>query len=676
MFLKQHLLPAILFLLLGLRVDPLIVNSLADYANPAAGIVTLRSAFENAASGDTITFDERLDGKTIQLSLIGEPHSILKGEVMGMREEPSGLVSYLVGYFDRDYGASSLYARKNLIIDASALPNGVTIEWTGQSASHARVMCIYGDLTLKNVTIRGGSSVAHNISATNAEQPWSLARGGGLAVWGTLQLENSEVSNNHCISQDPLESRDRGAFGGGVYADIVEIHNSVIGGNSVTGPGAAGGGVYSVGGAETEKNTSKIEQSVITGNRISGLFTYGGGVFSDGGGIGNAKYLEVTNSTIVGNLVEPLGYLPQFLLGMGYWRGGGIYVSNGFLTIQSSTIVENEVYGYQRTDDLGKSNLAGGVAATIGNAHAVEEMVVGQSILAGNTVTELNFTGDPSVTYQQDIFSGSLFQFKSYGYNRIGVLDFSQILVPVGVVGWKSLARKHFPQAGDAANILLQDVIGGKTTSSSILSVGVNSASPAVLYYQPADGVIDQIPQSYFVDQHYLEYSNSGAGINNFLEILLGRLETTYNLTGFKEAFQNDFENFLASIDTDAKTAGIQPYTDPDGIPILTLADTQWFGPVATWPSEISNYSYIQFWHRLDTALKEQSIPGMGDEGLNDARWMALFSEGVLVENTAITMYVLPEPRVINLPVKDQLGNDRSSETHGDIGSIESSAVR
>ena len=100
------------------------------------------------------------------------------------------------------------------------------------------------------------------------------------------------------------------------------------------------------------------------------------------------------------------------MLATGYWRGGGVYMSNGYLRIKASTIVENETYGVPRTDSLDRPNLAGGVAATIGNAHAVEDLMIGHSIVAGNTVHEVG--GD---TYDQDVFTGSLFYFISLGYN-------------------------------------------------------------------------------------------------------------------------------------------------------------------------------------------------------------------------------------------------------------------
>ena len=116
----------------------IVINSLEDVVNPPDGTVTLRSALAEAASGQSIVFDESLDGGTIELSIVGEEHTILKGEVMGMRDTPSGPVSYLIGYFDRDYGKSALYARKNVVIDASPLPSGITLSWAGGPGDPAR----------------------------------------------------------------------------------------------------------------------------------------------------------------------------------------------------------------------------------------------------------------------------------------------------------------------------------------------------------------------------------------------------------------------------------------------------------------------------------------------------------------------------------------------------------
>ena len=660
----------------------IVVNSIEDIQDPPDGTVTLRSALARAASGQTIVFDENLDGGTIELSIIGEDLTILKGEVMGMRMEPSGPVSYLIGYFERDYGRSALYARKDVVIDASDLPAGITLSWVGGSDKDARVLAVYGNLTMKNIAVTGGRSITEDISASNPDQPWTLGRGGGVAVWGVAHLQKCKLYDNYCQG-DFDSSRDRGAFGGGLYANIVILEDCIISGNTVLGGGAAGGGVYSVGGADSVYGVSTIRRSTISGNRISALFTYGGGVYSDGGGIGNRKTLELINTTVARNKVEPVPGMSSFILGMGYWRGGGIYMSNGFLSINNCTIVENEVHGVPRTDDLGKPNLAGGIAATIGNAHAVEDLVLGYSIVAGNTVHELDTGYNQVGSYAQDIFTGSLFYFRSMGYNRIGVIDFSQILVPIGQVNWASLSRRHYPKSGDVDGVYKSDILNldsGITHSDTILSAGTDAPNPAVLFYEPKGDALDRAPPApATIDEVIAEYQIASGGTNNFLEIILGRIDDHYGLgdpadpDDFAAGFTTAFEAFLQSVDIDDDTSGVQPYTDPASNPILTLADTQWFGPAQTWPKMLYNYPYIEFWHRLDEALSAEDIPGMGPELLGDQAWESLFPIGIygLVENPSITMRVWADSNTSIMEPDDQLGNARPANTLGDIGAIE-----
>jgi hypothetical protein len=118
----------------------------------------------DADDGQSIRFSPQLNGGTIELSIVGEENSVLKGEVMGIREEESGPVSYLVGYFERDYGRSALYARKNVVIDASRLPSGITLTWVGGEEDPARVLAVYGNLTMTNVSVTGGWSVAEEMT--------------------------------------------------------------------------------------------------------------------------------------------------------------------------------------------------------------------------------------------------------------------------------------------------------------------------------------------------------------------------------------------------------------------------------------------------------------------------------------------------------------------------------
>lgn len=649
----------------------LIVNSLDDNAAPPAGTVTLRSALASAASGQAIRFDPRLNGGTIALTQVADEHTLLKGEVMGIRTEPSGPVSYLVGYFDRDYGRSALYARKNVVIDASDLPAGITLAWAGGDSPGARVLAVAGDLTLNNVTITGGRSITSALNPPYGayQQPWTLARGGAVAVWGVARLTNCRLHGNR-VQGDFESSRDRGAFGGAVYADIVQMDNCIVAGNDVLGGGAAGGGVYSVGGAGSALTMSTITRSTISGNRIRGLFAYGAGVYSDGGGIGNAKTLAITRSTIARNLVAlPPGIPAQVLTAQGYFRGAGIYVSNGMLELMASTVVENETQGMPRTDSRGRRNLAGGIAATVGDAHAVEHMIIGHSVVAGNAVQEVG-----GARYAHDIFTGSLVYFRSAGHNRFGAVDYSQMLIPVGEWGWQSLSRRHFPQSGDRDGIAVADVLdlAGAVQVAGINSVGVGAGQPAVRYYLPIGNALDQVPAApYAVSETWAQYRVASGGTDNFLAIVLARLESRHALTGFASSFTSGFESWLQTVDADSATAGVQPYTTPQGVPIVSLANTHFFGPAATWPRNGSNQPLIEFWHRLDDALAAQPSAALGQPGLNDAAWRALFASGTLVENPAITVSVDTRARLtVERGAADQLGTARPAGL-GDIGAIE-----
>jgi len=221
---------------------------------------------------------------------------------------------------------------------------------------------------------------------------------------------------------------------------------------------------------------------------------------------------------------------------------------------------------------------------------------------------------------------------------------------------------------GDVLNLAT-----GVTLSPSILSAGVGRGTSAVLYYDPAGSALDQVPASqYSVQETLADYTVDSGGIDNFLEIVLSRIESRYGLTGFASSFTADFETFLRNVDLDTATPGLQPYLDPSGRPILTIADTHFFGPEQTWPRELYNHPYIEFWHRLDAALLARTIPGMGPELLGDAAWRSLFSSGNLAENPRIQISVSTSPRlsVQRLSV-DQRGTARAPGAPGDIGAIE-----
>ncbi len=661
-----------------------VVNSLLDDASPPSGSVTLRSALASAESGQRISFDPTLNGSTIDLVFVAEEHTVLVGEVMGFDDINN--ISYLIGYHDRDYGKSALFADKNVVIDASSLPDGITLNWVGADA--ARVLAVSGDLSLNNVAITGGN-LAFDPAADVGQHPddnqtSTLARGAGIAVWGVADLVDCTIYGNHATGDDADTSRDGGAYGGGVYADTVMMDGCIVSGNSVYGGGAAGGGVFSVGGRDTGVDTSLIRRSSITENRIAGLFAYGAGVYSDGGGIGRSTRIHVENSTVARNLVEP-PLLPPFLFGLldiGYWRGGGLYMSNGYMEVQSSTIVENQVIGRPRNNELDKPNMAGGIAATIGNAHAVEDMIIGHSIIVGNTVHEIDGAGPGGYTignaYPHDIFTGSVFEFRSMGHNRIGVIDFSQILVPIGEPGWASLSRKHYPQANDEDGVLPGDVLGAATLSTLIESSGVIANPFAVLHYEPQGGALDQVPAGGYAVTEVLGTLDGPANEGRnplLLPLILDQIEAVHGQPGFATEFRGYFQGFLSDVDPD--TAGAQQYANCSSVTINTLEQAFWCGPAQTWPQHEYNHAYIHFWHHLDAALAGEipgvnvdQITGLGSALINDDVWLSLFGLGQSFFN-GITVHLGTTTLSVTPFTVDQLGNARPADTSGDIGAIE-----
>jgi len=598
-------------------MNEIVVNSLEDIAAPPAGTVTLRSAIAAAGSRDAITFDASLDGGTILLTIVGEEHSVLLGEVY--------TANVFSGYFERDYGKSALYARKNLTIDASRLPNGVTVKWDGGDASRARVLAVFGDLTMRNVTVSSGYSQAEAI--VGGTQPYTLARGGGLAVWGLLTLEDCGVFNNTCFG-DYTASRDRGTYGGGIYANELDLRDSAISGNRAIGYGAGGGGIYSVGGAERTTGRgadAELSGCTISGNMVMAQHAYGGGIFTLAGGPTNLASMFLSNCTIARNLVQDNPDLPN--VGQFYYRGGGIYMGGGSLQMLACTIAENAVTG-QAAVFSGKPNMGGGGGcATIGNAHTVENVVIQNSIVVGNTLN-----GEP-----EDWFAGSILFFDSRGYNLVGVINFSQILVPVP--DWMMSSRKHWPKPGDLDGVELLDAldVAGAIRHDTAVSAGTDAGQPAILWYPPADLAADKIPAGqYAVSNVDVGYTGFGLPSDDFLNHLILKLRAEYGAI-----LGNDFG---------------EEWGDLTGV--------TWYGPARTWPSNPENADWIAFWRNLDIAIGDR----LGMVILGDDFW-GTFTSGPLGSHVTVTVDV--DTFQHRMALTDQLGRARPRGALGDIGAIE-----
>ena len=668
----------------GSSLPAIVVNSLLDDASPPGGTVTLRSALASASSGQRITFDQTLNGSTINLIFVGEEHTVLVGEVMGF--DDANNISYLVGYFDRDYGKSALFADKNVVIDASNLPDGITVNWSG--AEPARVLAVSGNLTLTNVAITGGNSV-FDVAADVGQHPddnqtSTLARGAGLAVWGVATLVDCAIYDNHAVGDDADTSRDGGAYGGGVYADTVVMDNCIVSGNTVYGGGAAGGGVFSVGGRDTElmflrlasQRSRKTESpdflpTVVVCTRMAGV----------SGCLQEFMLKTAPSRGISSNHRHcQLSCLICWISDIG--EGAGSICPTDTCRFKAAPLSKTRCLEDRGPTNWIKPNMAGGIAATIGNAHAVEDMMIGHSIVVGNTVHEINGVGPGGYTigsvYPHDVFTGSVFDFRSMGYNRIGVIDFSQILVPVGEPDWASLSRKHYPKADDEDGVVIGDVLGSATLSTLINSSGVEADPFAVLYYEPAGSALDQVPSgNYNVTEvlgELVGQQNEG-GNPLLLPLILDQFQAVYGQPDFESEFRDYFEGYLSDIDPD--TAGSQQYVNCNNVTVDTIEQAYWCGPAQTWPQFEYNHAYIEFWHHLDSALAGEiaevnvdQISNLGPALMNDDVWTLLFGLGDSHFN-AITVRLTETTLGVNPLDTDQLGTPRPADLLGDIGAVE-----
>ena len=324
-----------------------------------------------------------------------------------------------------DHG--QLEISEDLRIDASGLADGITIDAQQQS----RVIFFSqvtgttdGDLTLSNLTIRGGQTAfgtsksgggiyfqsfrgsldISESTITDNHSDGFKSHGGGIyfnSELGNLNISNSSISDNHTAG---IESHGGGIFfstrlgraivteclidrnytqsnnsvGGGIAAigenrpqsigDLLNVSNSRITGNRTEGFGSDGGGIYA-------------HDAIITGSIIAENSAGGGGTESDGGGL-KAGMLSISDSAIFGNAA----------------RGNGGGIDADTVTLTNSTVSENRL----STDPI-LAGRGGGVhanqatilSATItrnsaginGGGGVFTAGTVRNSIIAGNTIT-------------------------------------------------------------------------------------------------------------------------------------------------------------------------------------------------------------------------------------------------------------------------------------------------
>lgn len=353
-----------------------IVTEIAD-----SGVGSLRQAIADSFNGDTITFDAELDGATIALE------------------------------------SGELAVTKSITIDASALPNGITItRSTAPGAQISRIFLLaFSDIVLDSLTIENGKAP----DATGSEGAMS---GGGIfagSPGGAITLRRCTIRN--CDAGDGHPSNNIGGGGGGIYNSgnlVIEecvIHNNSAGDGFSNGVGANGGGIAHISGNLT------IVNSTITGNRAGDGDTEGVGMGGFGGGVYLAGSVSKSDET----------------------------------TIVSSTIAENAA-GRGDTN----SGKGGGLLA---NALA-ESVTLENTIIAGNRIGQAPAANEAT----SDIELHNSLVVTTDGVNAIGIRDGAASFFPApGNPGDPNNNGDFVGDVGDPIDVMLGPLSdnGGPTLS-------------------------------------------------------------------------------------------------------------------------------------------------------------------------------------------------------------------
>jgi Zn-dependent metalloprotease len=264
------------------------------------------------------------------------------------------------------------------------ISNGITASLDHLIIQHGRHVSdngagIYNDggiLTLSNSTINdnlapvgggiynnGGSVALNNSTVTNNSS--NLDGGGIYNNGGTLTINNGTINNNTYARN-----------GGGIYnnAGTVNLTDSTVSNNGVFDDG---GGIYNDGG------TTNIVNSIISNNTQNNLNAPSGQAEQMGGGILSKNgTLTITNSTISGNTAKDAN---------GFGFGGGIRSSNTSLTITQSELNENTaaisgggIYLVNGSLTLNNSTMANNTAYYGGGIYRIEAAMTLNNVTIAN----------------------------------------------------------------------------------------------------------------------------------------------------------------------------------------------------------------------------------------------------------------------------------------------------
>jgi hypothetical protein len=369
----RHFTPVVLMLILAQAAlaNTFNVNSTADILNPAAGVVTLRSAIQaaNSISG----------GNTINLTVPGVYKISLPGANTGFNATGAFVILPNGGNLTIVNTSGGL-----VVVDGNKLDRVFDIN-PAASTSPAFTVTMHG-FTITNGLAQPGDSAPGSGGGIRAKSVASVtltdmivtgneatADGGGIAMenvvdstW-TLTINNSTISKNHAgDSGGGIESDGPGNMvinpgteitgntalnqGGGIFLDFVLVfpvfhsanltmRGTLVSDNKTLGAAGEGGGICNGGNGIVNITTSVIQ------NNSSHT---GGGVFGDCLGTLSVASTTFLNNTATANAgaVASCGPTTSISFTEIYGNssggaGGGIFVAGTTLNVKNSTLANN-----------------------------------------------------------------------------------------------------------------------------------------------------------------------------------------------------------------------------------------------------------------------------------------------------------------------------------------------
>ncbi|MDO4628281.1 MAG: CARDB domain-containing protein, partial [Planctomycetia bacterium] len=284
------------------------------------------------------------------------------------------------------------------VIDSTISGNQATSTNTYYATLNGGGIYNKGTLNLTNTEVSNNTAKSVTTTTSNSTSYYSRSYGGGIYNTGTLNLTNVTLSGNVATAETAHANTQRASYGGGLYSldGNVTIKNSIIVENTAINDG---------GGLNINTNTNaNIYNTIIARNKA----TYGGGLchFSN---------LHIYNSTIVDNEATSLGggirnkgqlYIYNTIVANNASPDGTDIstVSGDYRTMVANSLIGNGDYTTGKMFEIGDGCLVGTTDAPLdpgfedpvyGNYHLLSTSI---AIDAGNdllTQSETDYDGNP-----------------------------------------------------------------------------------------------------------------------------------------------------------------------------------------------------------------------------------------------------------------------------------------